>query len=366
MAVYPQDGEENNHSKELQAIRDEIVQLSRDLEEQVSNRDSERENLAHIEKQAVELEQALQQTRSERGRQEARVVEIEGQITAESGRQVAHRDSLAALVYATYVMGDRSYLKMLLNQENPYSLGRTINYYRYISTARNVELEEIREELSSLKQLGRDKEREVARLRETETRHGEQVQKLESTRRERDHVLVSLLGKINSTEGRLIELKEDRKRLERLAGELVRYSSRLPGNASLKGGFEKQRGRLKLPVPGKLQQEFGRRISGSGMPSNGIFIDTEDEAGVQAVFRGQVIYADWLRGFGLLVIVDHGGSYMSLYGHNKLLYKQVGDAVETGENIALSGTTGGLSSPGVYFEIRHDGKPRDPMLWCRL
>jgi septal ring factor EnvC (AmiA/AmiB activator) len=102
------------------------------------------------------------------------------------------------------------------------------------------------------------------------------------------------------------------------------------------------------------------------MPSNGIFIDTDDEAGVQAVFRGQVIYADWLRGFGLLVIVDHGGSYMSLYGHNKLLYKQVGDAVETGENIALSGTTGGLSSPGVYFEIRHEGKPRDPMLWCRL
>jgi septal ring factor EnvC (AmiA/AmiB activator) len=87
---------------------------------------------------------------------------------------------------------------------------------------------------------------------------------------------------------------------------------------------------------------------------------------VHSIFRGQVIFADWLRGFGLLVIVDHGEGYMSLYGHNKILYKQVGDMVETGETIAQSGTTGGLTSPGVYFEIRQEGKPRNPMLWCRL
>ena len=284
----------------------------------------------------------------------------------EQNQQSAHREGLETLVYATYFMGERSYLKMLLNQQNPYSLGRTINYYRYISTARGDELAEIRKELEQLVALRAEKEAQETVLEEIENRFRVQADEQEVARVERDRVLANLQQQINSTDARLARLKEDQERLAKLADSLARHTNRQRQEGFLPGGFDKQQGRLQLPVAGKLQQEYGTKVPGSGLTSHGIFIDTANAAGVHAIFDGQVIFADWLRGFGLLVIVDHGDEFMSLYGHNKSLYKQLGDNVETGEVIAESGTTGGLSSPGVYFEIRQAGKPRNPMLWCRL
>jgi septal ring factor EnvC (AmiA/AmiB activator) len=360
------DEQEDKYNLELQALRSEIGQLSRELDRQVTSRDRERGDLARIEKQAVELERNLQLTRVERQEQEAMVADIESQVLDETARQASHRESLAELVYATYVMGERSYLKMLLNQENPYSLGRTLNYYRYISGARGAELKDIREQLNNLTALQQEKQELNASMLNLESRYRDQIIELQQARVARDVALVNVQEKINSTDARLTLLKENQERLSRLTGNLARYTSRIRSGRVEPGGLGNQRGQLKLPVAGSLRQEFGGTVAGSGMVSNGIFIDTEDAADVHSVFRGQVIFADWLRGFGLLVIVDHGEGYMSLYGHNKVLYKQIGEAVETGEVIAESGTTGGLTSPGVYFEIRQEGKPRNPMLWCRL
>jgi septal ring factor EnvC (AmiA/AmiB activator) len=365
LSAFPQEAG-SDYSEELQAIRSEIGQLSKDLDQQVARRDKGRDKLIEIEKKVAALERELESTRVERARQQALMADIEGEMSLETVRQADHRESLAALVHATYIMGERSYLKMLLNQQNPYSLGRTINYYRYISSARSNELGEIREQLAILAKLREDKKAEGLKLKEIETRHREQIVDLQGARDERELALAALQKKIDTTDAHLARLKEDQDRLARLAGDLAKYSRRLRNGNVEPGGFDRQRGRLQLPVAGKLRQEFGNLISGSGLPSNGIFIDTSNVVSVHSIFRGQVIFADWLRGFGLLVIVDHGEGYMSLYGHNKILYKQVGDMVETGETIAQSGTTGGLTSPGVYFEIRQEGKPRNPMLWCRL
>ena len=133
----------------------------------------------------------------------------------------------------------------------------------------------------------------------------------------------------------------------------------------VKGGFIKQKGRLNYPVEGKHLRKFGSRLAESGMTSEGLFIQTKQKIPVKSIFRGRVIFAEFLKGYGLLLIVDHGDDHISLYGHNEVLTKRVGDVVETNEVIAKTGVTGGLKSPGLYFEIRNNATPVNPATWCQ-
>jgi septal ring factor EnvC (AmiA/AmiB activator) len=131
------------------------------------------------------------------------------------------------------------------------------------------------------------------------------------------------------------------------------------------GAFGALRGKLKLPVAGQIANYFGSARADGGTTWKGLFIRAADGAPVRAVAAGVVVFADWLRGFGNLMIVDHGEGYMSLYSNNESLYKQAGDAVKTGETIATVGNSGGQESPGVYFELRHQSRPINPMTWIK-
>jgi septal ring factor EnvC (AmiA/AmiB activator) len=133
----------------------------------------------------------------------------------------------------------------------------------------------------------------------------------------------------------------------------------------VKGGFIKQKGQLSYPVEGEITRRFGSRLPESGMHSEGIFFNTQSSVSVKTIFRGRVLFADFLKGYGLLIIVDHGDDHISLYGHNDRLLKNVGDIVASGDVIANSGMTGGLKSHGLYFEIRDNATPVDPAKWCR-
>jgi septal ring factor EnvC (AmiA/AmiB activator) len=277
---------------------------------------------------------------------------------------------------------------MLLNQQNPYAVGRLNNYYDYFSNAQEHKLALIRDQISTLEKLRTRKKQNVFDLQKQQATQAEQEQALEGAREERQTLVKKLDTKVLSSEQKLKKLRQDRaglnllikkiavqaERLRKLERERIEAENRnrKEGSAAnktirpiVKGGFLKQRGRLRYPAKGDLKNRFGSRIPESGMKSQGVFIDTHGAKTVNSIYSGRVLFADHLKGYGLLLIVDHGDDHISLYGHNGLLYKQVGDRIETGETIALSGVSGGLKTAGLYFEIRQGATPVDPAKWCQ-
>ena len=201
-----------------------------------------------------------------------------------------------------------------------------------------------------------------------------QLQQLTAARVERKRVLVSLTSRVQGREQQLSALQGQQAALERLLEQLraqsLQQSMRRPASPSLEpqdlaSVFGRLRGQLDWPVQGRVVAVYGQR-SGSGVPSDGMLIDTARDSPVRAVAAGRVVYADWLPGLGLLMIVDHGAGYLSLYGHNDRLYRAVGAQVTPGEVIAAAGDTGGRPLPQLYFEIRRDGRPVDPAPWFRV
>jgi len=213
-------------------------------------------------------------------------------------------------------------------------------------------------------------------------KHTDKRLSLSQTQKSREQSVVKLSKQVAQGSKDLSRLQADRKRLSGLIKQLAIQAAELKrleqqreqqevnrddlAKSVLKGGFLKQKGRLKAPVKGRLKYQYGSRLAESGMRAEGVFFDTRKSQTVHSIFAGRVLFADFLKGYGLLIIVDHGDQHISLYGHNQLLYKKVGDMVETDEVISKSGTTGGLRKPGLYFEIRKNATPVDPSKWCQI
>jgi len=187
---------------------------------------------------------------------------------------------------------------------------------------------------------------------------------MEADQARRRRLLATLDREVSDRAQAIERLKQDEARLQRLLQQLEQVLPPLPGDFPKDGRFADQRGRLPLPVVGHIRATFGEPKKVGTLKWRGVLVDSPAGSDVRAVFRGRVAYADWLRGFGLLLILDHGNGYMTLYGHNQGLYKEVGEWVEGGEIIAAVGATGDTTYPGVYFEVRQNGKPRDPLQWC--
>jgi septal ring factor EnvC (AmiA/AmiB activator) len=240
-----------------------------------------------------------------------------------------------------------------------------LTYYRYIHRARLERIESIQTALSDSRAVEKRvqaKQQELLGLRETQQNRKSE---LEASRGRRGELLASLDRRV-ATQSREIEtLRENEARLARLLQEINSAYAEIPLPSHVKGAFGTLKGKLALPAKGKLTARYGDPKPIGNLKWRGVFLAAEDAAAVRAVARGRVAYADWLRGFGLLLILEHGDGYMTLYGHNQSLSKQAGEWVEAGETIARVGNTGDAPQSGLYFEIRHNGEPRDPLLWCR-
>lgn len=278
------------------------------------------------------------------------------------GRQ---RELLAQQIVAGYVMGRQGYLKVLLSQQEPAAIGRALVYYDYFNKARTVRIEEIHrglEEIAALEAGIRDETAALDRLREEQR---QQMDALEESRRARRQVLARLDAEIRTKEQRLAMLLEDERRLAELVGRLQEALSDMAPDVDDIPPFPSHKGRLPWPAHGRIAARFGSPRHLGGLVWRGVLIDAAEGEDVRAIYHGRVAFADWLRGFGLLIIIDHGNGYMSLYGHNQSLYKGVGEWVDKGEVIATVGDSGGRTTPGLYFEIRHNGVPDNPLRWCR-
>ena len=279
-------------------------------------------------------------------------------------RLAAQKDRVARLAYSTYVMGRQSRLKLFLNQKDPAVINRMLGYHDYIVAARARTVDQINDWASQVAALSREQQSRQDELRALEMEYQSGQNALENRREERKTALAAVKSRITSSTDELSRLKANESHLEQVLEALKKYLAEQQSRRVVEGAFRSMKGKLRFPVAGPIVAHFGDQRS-TGVRWDGIMFRPRDGAEVRAIFDGRVVYADWLRGFGLLLIIDHGDGFMSLYSHNDSLYKQVGDWVGAGEVIATVGTSGGLDKPGLYFEIRHDGEPQNPLSWCQ-
>lgn len=353
-------------SAELEEVQQRIGKLESAIE-------AARNQAGDLEKELRNTDAALEANAQRQARLQRETADVSARL-AELNRQREQqqltladaRAALARQIRAAYINGERDYLKLLLNQQDPNSLGRMLMYYDYFNRARTEEIHTVSHELASLAELARDIEKEQLSLTTLQQREQARQLELEGLRTARQQIIRHLNSQIRAQGEELAVLREDQARLENLLEELHEQQARAPTRAAISlPDFASLRGKLNWPVSGRLLNSFGSSRRGDDLSWQGVRLAAQTGEDVQAVSPGQIVFADWFRNLGLLIIVDHGGGYMSLYGHNNELLKGAGDWVEDGEIIARAGDSGGLDSPALYFEIRHQGKPVNPGLWCR-
>jgi septal ring factor EnvC (AmiA/AmiB activator) len=274
------------------------------------------------------------------------------------------RDALAALLRSAYAMGRGEELKLLLAQDNAADIARMLAYYRYFERARLAEIGALLENLDALAKVQNEIEAQQAALRASRAERATQVQRLDAERTARQQTLDRIDATLKDQKSRLAALGKDEKALNDLIAKLRDIFADIPKTLTGAESFAVLRGKLPWPLHGRIVERFGSN-TGGGPVSQGVLIAAKGGSEVRAVSHGRVVFADWLRGYGLLMIVDHGDGYLSLYGYNETLLKDVGDWVDAGTAVATSGDSGGRPTPGLYFELRYKGRAVDPAAWLK-
>lgn len=284
----------------------------------------------------------------------------------EHQRQLSREnDYLAEQVYAAFTLGRQEKVKLLFSQQDPETLQRNLVYYQYFSNARvdlinavQGNIDKIIETENLIQQARLDLEKNQQTL-------NEQKKQLDQDLGKRKTIISSLDKQLKKQGGNLSRLEDEARQLQNLIKSIEKLFVDAPESSISRTSFAKLKGKLAWPLKGKLRRLFGRTKPQSDLRWQGVRIEAASGSHVMAVSHGRVAFADWLRGLGNLIIIDHGNSYLSLYGHNESLFKTAGDWVEAGEVISSVGSSGGEQKAGLYFEIRKKGKPQNPTRWCK-
>jgi septal ring factor EnvC (AmiA/AmiB activator) len=364
LAVVPAGATSESAKAEAQ-LRDIRAEIER-VRSQVQRDAAERERLARRLRDAEQSASAARAERDRLRREQAERVQRRAELALEKRERETElegeRAALAAQMRAAYMIGREEPLKLLLNQRDPARAGRMFAYYGYFGRARAGQIARIENFVARIAELDAELEAEQARLSDLETRQRGEVERLDKARAERGEVLASLTAEARSRAASLDRLRREQAALEKLLRELRRAIEKFPSDS--KSPFARMRGKLAWPTTGRVIARYGQTRAG-GLKWDGVLLSTTRGAPVRAVYHGRVVYADWLAGLGLLVILDHGDGYLSLYGHNEQIYRKVGERVTAGDPVAAAGDTGGRSSPELYFEIRRAGRPVSPFPWFR-
>jgi septal ring factor EnvC (AmiA/AmiB activator) len=359
---------------ELKQVRQRIESVRKSIQADAERRDSLVGELKQADESIQSARGELADIRSQRIAAEQQLQTLQREQAANQARLDLERQSLARELKLTYMNGRNEQLKLLLNQQNPAQLGRMLNYYGYFGRARAEHIRSINEQLAHLTLLAEQITAETDKLRGIESESERSARKLADARQRRAGTLAPVESKLKNGNERLGKLQADAQALERLVDELrkamERAAAQARANASKPGGKPVApsapptgRGSWPWPVKGEVLARFGQLRSGGPLKWDGLMIGSAQGAQVRAPASGRVLYADWLPGLGLLIVLDHGGGIMSLYGHNEQLYKKVGEQVNVGDVLAAVGDTGIEGRTGVYLEIRSGKNPVDPLNW---
>lgn len=347
---------------DLKAVAAQIQRVQAQVRRDAVQRDRLSRDLRDTEVSVSEARGELARLRARRAERATERARLEAERRSRQTALDQAQEGLAAQLRAAYVLGRNEPLKLLLNQKDPAQAGRNFTYYGYLGRMRAAEIGSIKENIAKIEEIKARIDAEDAELADLESARKAQVGQLERARTHRGQVLASLEQESRNRGEVLARLQRQQATLEKLLKDLNRALEKFPVDAN--DAFAKLRGGLAWPVAGKVVARFGES-RGGGVKWNGVLIAAERGAPVHAVYHGRVAYADWLPGLGLLVIIDHGNGYLSLYGHNERLYKTVGTQVRAGDTIADAGDSGGRARDELYFEIRRGGKPVDPRPWFK-
>jgi septal ring factor EnvC (AmiA/AmiB activator) len=376
-AAEPASVSAKEKERELRELRGRIEALQKGLAETEGSRSEAADALRESERAISDANRQLRALTRQSREAGRRVEELKAESREREEALKGQQRQLAALLYQHYLSGPSEPLQLLLNQEDPHDIARRLHYLGYVSRARAELIADLRAGLARLKEVAREAEREAAKLSAVTAAQQAQRRRLEREKRARGQVLTRISRDLQRQRREITTLKRDENRLARLVERLAKLMARSKGAPRLRnervpqgatGGsaFRDLKGRLRLPVRGELANRFGSPRSDGGVLWKGLFIVARTGEEVRAIADGRVVFADWLRGFGNLLIIDHGDAYMSLYGNNEALYKEVGDAIRGGEALGAVGNSGGNADSGLYFELRHQGRPLDPLDWVSI
>jgi septal ring factor EnvC (AmiA/AmiB activator) len=399
--------------QQLEATRQDIAELKKLLGKLQKEKSSVQKDLRGTETEMGKLEKQVDALQDELKKSESELQRLDGEKKKLQSARTEQQHLIAIQARAAYQNGRQEYLKLLLNQQNPEKFARTLTYYDYLSQARLAQLQSFNETLRQLANVEKDIELQQAQLLVHKSSLDTQREELEKVRKERQAALAKLNDDVKARDSKLkareqnqAELANVLKTIEETLARQAREAEqarqkaliaqqeaekkrlrdaqadtsdapRKParsspgalvsaGGENFGGAFSSGRGKLPWPVNGRLLARFGQtRGDDTRTKWDGVMISASAGSQVHAVHGGRVVFADWLRGAGLLVILDHGNGYLSLYGHNQTLLKAAGDVVKAGESISTVGNSGGQDTPALYFAIRQQGRPSDPAQWCR-
>lgn len=361
LAQGPNDEMTKVKEQELEEVRAKISQLKRSMDRRAADRDKITGSLQTAEVQISEMRINLADLERQRDFSVRKKARLDAELADREARLVEESDALAAQVRAAYTNGGRERIKLLLNQQDPAELGRMFAYYKYMSDYRGDNIQAVAEHITVLAKLRVEAADEANRISQLARARAAELGELNKKQQERQQLLVSLNTQIKSEGSAIKRLVAEEQDLARLIAELTSILSDYPITSA--EPFSTLKGRLTWPVAGQLLHDFGQPRAGNTIKWNGVVLGAPRGREVRVVYHGRVVFADWLAGMGLLVIVDHGEGYMTLYGYNETILKSTGDWVAPGDPIATVGDSGGQSRAGLYFEIRKGTTPVSPRRW---
>ena len=390
--------------RQIEAARQDVAELQKLLKQIEQEKSTVQKQLQTTESEMGELEKQVDSLQQEIDRSEAELDRLNEEKTTLEGARIEQQRLIGIQARAAYQSGRQEYLKLLLNQQSPEKFSRTLTYYDYLSKARFEQVEGFNETLRQLANVEAGIEAQQATLAEQQDGLKQRREQLAEVRQERQQTLAKLDRDRASRDQKLQARKQEQAQLERVLKTIEETLARQAreaeqarqralaqareqesqrqqaGSASTQpsgpavssaggsfgGPFASAKGKLPWPVDGQLVARYGTPRGGDARTKwDGVLIGARVGTQVHAVHGGRVVFADWLRGAGLLVILDHGNGYLSLYGHNQSLLRDAGEIVKAGDPIATVGNSGGQESAALYFAIRQQGRPSDPAVWCR-
>jgi len=380
---------------ELKDIQGRIESLRKDLAKNEESKASVADQLKDAESAISSANRKLRELGERRSTLQGEIGQLEQQ-SATLGQQIeAQQKHLSGLLYRHFLHGDTDSLQLVLSGEDPNRIAQDQYFLTQLSKAKAQMLGKLRDALAEKKRLAEARRDKAEQLAAIEKQQQESRAALLSKQKERQAVLARIADKIKSQRKEIDTLKANEQRLGKLIENLARLAAQArsqpkaveskPGKDSGKpakagpslhndatpesgfsGVFASLKGKLRLPLRGEVTGRFGSPRAEGGTTWKGLFIRSPEGSEVKAVAPGKVVFSDWLRGFGNLLIVDHGDGYLSIYGNNQSLFKETGQIVKSGETIAAAGNSGGQGESGLYFELRHQGQPFDPLKWASL
>ncbi len=387
--------------EKLNNIHERIESLTKELGKTKEAHADAADALKDSEKAISETNRKLFELKQAEKKHSESLQELQSQKSGIENTIEGQKNQLSKQIYQQYLDGQQNYLQVLLQQQDPSTISRQLQYFSYISRARQFLISDMQSNLGRVTKLNEETANSLKEVVTLKTKQDSERKNLESQKQAHSKVVEKLSSQISVQRHEIEKLKRDEKSLSQLVERLARSpqpkpkkpsspnqsvsrepgnevetesapkrplatNESLPSNAFDGSNFESLRGKLNLPVKGEVTNKFGNSRQDTGLTWKGLFIKSNEGNEVKSVASGRVVFADWMRGFGNLIIVDHGGGYMSLYGNNQALLRKMGDTLKGGDTIASVGNSGGNDTAGLYYELRSRSKPFDPMSWSVL